>query len=292
MKEKYYIIIIFGLIIILLYNQKYIKEDMIDVSGNITSEKVKITDAINRIYNIDIEKIRNLARTAYILENGGKVNINGNTVIKQPFEGNLNVLGNINIGTNNKWTMTSSPDIFKIKPFTENSTFGLQINKNNYSYIIPSGTIIAWNDKNVPDGWLLCDGKDDKTPDLRNRFIIGASANKQFKDNGGTNSVLLTEKQIRGHSHKLEHNIKNNVVPDGFLMNISGGSSSTMGCTTRCEGNFNAYVYGGYGANPYNAIKTSIEKYIKATTIIDSKIPQISLPLLPPFVSLFYIMKI
>jgi len=42
---------------------------------------------------------------------------------------------------------------------------------------LPSGTIVAYYGKEVPAGWVLCDGRalldGRRTPDLRNRFIMG-----------------------------------------------------------------------------------------------------------------------
>jgi len=36
----------------------------------------------------------------------------------------------------------------------------------------------------IPDGWSLCDGDND-TPDLRNRFVIGAGDTYAVDDSGG-----------------------------------------------------------------------------------------------------------
>ncbi len=43
--------------------------------------------------------------------------------------------------------------------------------------IVPTGVIVMWSGSvaSIPSGWLLCDGTN-STPDLRNRFIIGANA--------------------------------------------------------------------------------------------------------------------
>jgi len=38
---------------------------------------------------------------------------------------------------------------------------------------IPSGVIVMWAGASVPGGWALCDGTNG-TPDLRERFIVGA----------------------------------------------------------------------------------------------------------------------
>lgn len=40
---------------------------------------------------------------------------------------------------------------------------------------IPVGGIIMWSGITIPTGWALCDGSN-STPDLRNRFIVGANA--------------------------------------------------------------------------------------------------------------------
>jgi hypothetical protein len=52
----------------------------------------------------------------------------------------------------------------------------------------PSGGIIMWSGTiaTIPTGWLLCNGSSG-TPDLRNRFIIGA-----FSDDSGTAKTTVT----------------------------------------------------------------------------------------------------
>ena len=52
----------------------------------------------------------------------------------------------------------------------------------------PSGGIIMWSGTiaTIPSGWLLCNGSSG-TPDLRNRFIIGA-----FSDDSGTAKTTVT----------------------------------------------------------------------------------------------------
>jgi hypothetical protein len=54
--------------------------------------------------------------------------------------------------------------------------------------IIPTGVIVMWSGTiaTIPSGWLLCDGTN-STPDLRNRFIIGANA-----DDGGAAKTAVT----------------------------------------------------------------------------------------------------
>lgn len=54
-------------------------------------------------------------------------------------------------------------------------------------YAVPSGGIIMWSGSiaSIPTGWFLCNGSN-STPDLRNRFIIGASI-----DNAGVANTTV-----------------------------------------------------------------------------------------------------
>jgi hypothetical protein len=59
---------------------------------------------------------------------------------------------------------------------------------------IPAGGIIIWSGStgSVPIGWLLCDGTNG-TPDLRDRFIIGAGNTYAVNATGGTaDAVVVT----------------------------------------------------------------------------------------------------
>jgi len=53
----------------------------------------------------------------------------------------------------------------------------------------PVGTIAMWYGdlENLPPGWVLCDGNNG-TPDLRDRFIIGAGGNRNLGATGGQTS--------------------------------------------------------------------------------------------------------
>lgn len=67
---------------------------------------------------------------------------------------------------------------------------------------VPSGCILMWSGAadTIPDGWRLCDG-DNNTPDLRDRFIVGAGGKYTQGDKGGADSVVLTTGEMPSHTH-------------------------------------------------------------------------------------------
>lgn len=72
---------------------------------------------------------------------------------------------------------------------------------------VPVGGIIMWTGTNLPDEehWAICNGQKKngkQTPDLRNRFIVGAGSSYNVGDVGGANSVELLEEQMPKHDHK------------------------------------------------------------------------------------------
>lgn len=54
----------------------------------------------------------------------------------------------------------------------------------------------------IPSGWQACDGTNG-TPDLRNRFVVGAGITYAEGDTGGTTTETLTESQIPSHVHNV-----------------------------------------------------------------------------------------
>lgn len=68
--------------------------------------------------------------------------------------------------------------------------------------LVPSGGIIMWSGSvvSIPAGWLLCDGSSG-TPDLRDRFVVGAGGAYAVGATGGADSVTLTKAQMPSHTH-------------------------------------------------------------------------------------------
>ena len=66
------------------------------------------------------------------------------------------------------------------------------------------GIIVMWSgsQSNIPSGWVLCDGNNG-TPDLRNRFIVGAGSTYDVNSTGGEATHTLSVAEMPSHSHKL-----------------------------------------------------------------------------------------
>ena len=67
---------------------------------------------------------------------------------------------------------------------------------------VPTGLIAMWSGVTAPTGWKLCDGTNG-TPDLRDRFIVGAGTSYAIGATGGANTVTLNESQIPSHTHSI-----------------------------------------------------------------------------------------
>lgn len=67
---------------------------------------------------------------------------------------------------------------------------------------VPSGTILPWYGAlgSIPTGYALCNGSNG-TPDLRNRFLVGAGSSYSLGNTGGANTVTLNTNQIPSHAH-------------------------------------------------------------------------------------------
>lgn len=72
---------------------------------------------------------------------------------------------------------------------------------------LPSGIIVIWSgtENNIPNGWQLCDGTNG-TPNLKDKFVLGAGSTYKVKSGGGSATVTLTEAQIPSHTHTYKYN--------------------------------------------------------------------------------------
>jgi microcystin-dependent protein len=74
--------------------------------------------------------------------------------------------------------------------------------------LIPYGVIVMWSGSTskIPPGWALCNGSRG-TPNLRNRFIVGAGDDYAVRSTGGKDRVTLKKQEIPEHHHALKDGI-------------------------------------------------------------------------------------
>lgn len=70
--------------------------------------------------------------------------------------------------------------------------------------LVPAGIITLWSGaiSAIPSGWVLCNGSN-STPDLRDRFVVGAGTTYAVGATGGANTVTLDATMIPAHTHSL-----------------------------------------------------------------------------------------
>ena len=90
-----------------------------------------------------------------------------------------------------------------------------------------TGMIILWNGaaNAIPSGFVLCDGNN-STPDLRNRFIVGAGSSYNPGNTGGAANVTLSTAQIPSHSHST-NNHTHSFDAGNHTHSFSGSGSSS-----------------------------------------------------------------
>jgi microcystin-dependent protein len=99
----------------------------------------------------------------------------------------------------------------------------------------------------VPSGWALCDGTNG-TPDMRDRFIVGAGNSYAPGAVGGANSVTLTQAQMPVHQHTVS------LATDSQGSHAHSGSTSANGAhshTNPIGGAPSLLVSGGVEVTPY-----------------------------------------
>ena len=125
---------------------------------------------------------------------------------------------------------------------------------------VPSGIIAVWSGAEgaIPSGWYLCNGSNG-TPDLRDRFIVGAGSGSSYSigNTGGSDTVTLSTSQIPAHSHTTNNHSHNASVSDpghGHSVSVSDPGHYHNTSVTGAKlfpGYGGAHVpYGGAGGYP------------------------------------------
>lgn len=130
---------------------------------------------------------------------------------------------------------------------------------STFSVKAPVGTIVIWSgtEDDIPKGWHLCDGTNG-TPNLKDRFVLGAGNTYKVNSSGGAATVALTENQIPEHRHSYR-----------------SPASTGQYATTSSSGGSGRYEVYSYSNSSTGAVGSSVAHNN-----------------MPPYYALCYIMKV
>lgn len=113
-------------------------------------------------------------------------------------------------------------------------TTGILLGQND-NEAIPEGIIVAWSGSknNIPQGWVLCDGTNG-TPDLRDRFILGAGTKYSYSKAGGEDTHILSVDEMPAHTHDFSS--KSEYFKGMYAGGIGSNLTYGTGCATTEEG--------------------------------------------------------
>lgn len=142
----------------------------------------------------------------------------------------------------------------------------------------PAGVIVLWSGSigSIPAGWVLCNGSNG-TPDLRNRFVVGAGSTYAVDATGGSKDAIVV-------SHT--HTATTTITDPGHTHNITSSMIGDSGGTGEFTG-----VNGSPGGTIRSDRVLSKTTGITAASTINSSGSSGTNANLPPYYALCYIMK-
>ncbi len=143
---------------------------------------------------------------------------------------------------------------------------------------IPSGTIVLWSGATsaIPTGWLICDGTS-STPDLRNRFVVGAGSTYSVDATGGSADAVIPT-----HNHTAT-----STVTDPGHFHLEGSTVQYGVTTSTSRGNRSGDTEASGKSFNTESATTGITV---ATTTANTGVSATNANL-PPYYALAYIMK-
>jgi len=98
------------------------------------------------------------------------------------------------------------------------------------------GMIILWygNTSNIPPGFVLCDGNNG-TPNLTDRFVVGAGGAYSAGATGGNSSVTLSTSNLPSHNHSISvsgttsnKSLTGDITKISECYNVAGGATGVF----------------------------------------------------------------
>jgi microcystin-dependent protein len=152
---------------------------------------------------------------------------------------------------------------------------------------VPTGVITLWSGSTgtIPSGWVICDGTNG-TPDLRDRFVVGAGSTYAVDATGGSSTTTLAEANLPAHTHGAG-TLGGTTDTTGAhthtqIFGPSGGTDTTLDGSTTRSGLATANETASSGDHSHTLTVTGSTASAGSGTSFDNK---------PPYYALAYIMK-
>jgi microcystin-dependent protein len=155
------------------------------------------------------------------------------------------------------------------------------------THYVPTGGIIMWSGSiaSIPTGWVLCNGSN-STPDLRDRFVVGAGSTYSVDDTGGASTVTLTEANLPAHKHTASSTSTSTVSDPGHAHPYSR-TGAYYGTPTSPY----SHPAGGFQTVNTSSSTTGISVSTSTTTTTSNTGSGTAHENKPPYYALAYIMK-
>lgn len=211
--------------------------------------------------------------------------INGNIANSNPIilgsDGKLPEELWLTYGYNYKLVLTDANDVLI---YTYDNIYGILGTIPTSSSTVPSGMILLWSGSigSIPTGYYLCDGSNG-TPDLRNRFVVGAGDSYAVNATGGSADAIVV-------SHNHTATSTSTVTDPGHQHTLTNYGSAQAGSDV---GGAPVMANTGFSTsrnpNPTNTGTTGIT-VATSTTVATSGTSGTGANI-PPYYALCYIMK-
>ena len=184
--------------------------------------------------------------TSLTASNSQKITItesDTNTAFPITFSATPGQSGGNTLLSDNQFTYNASSNIVTAGTFNGSGASLTSLNASNLqsgtvadarltnTSLFVQGMIMLWYGSvaSIPNGWVLCDGNN-STPDLRNRFVIGAGTGGNYSpdDTGGFADATLVSHShtINNHNHSFSGSQSHAHTIDNHTHNFSANTSS------------------------------------------------------------------